>query len=59
VIALLGLVLTVITSIAGVVTAYQLMAGLNSRRPALWAIGMFVPLLNIFLLLSVSSSAQQ
>ena len=47
-----------IAGIVAAVTAYQLMKGLDSKVPALWAVGMFVPLINILVLLSISSKAQ-
>ena len=40
------------------VTTYRLMKHLGSAAPALWVLGMFVPLLNVFVLLRISSKAQ-
>ena len=58
VVALVGVGLGFIAGIVAAVTAYQLMKGLNSKVPALWAVGMFVPLINVLVLLSISSKAQ-
>jgi hypothetical protein len=44
--------------VAMVVTAYKLTGRLGARWPVLWALGMFVPCLNIFVLLALSSQAQ-
>jgi hypothetical protein len=44
-------------SIALVVTTLKLMEGLDADGPILWAIGMFVPLLSIVVLLMISSKA--
>jgi hypothetical protein len=53
VLALLGLGLSVVMA----VTVHRLM-GVLGGVPALWALGMFVPLLNIVLLLVVSAQSQ-
>jgi hypothetical protein len=53
VLALLGLGLSVVLA----VTVYRLM-GVLGGVPALWAAGMFVPLLNLVLLLVISAQAQ-
>lgn len=44
--------------IAMVVTGYKLSSLLGSALPYLWAIGMFVPCINIIVLLALSSQAQ-
>lgn len=41
-----------------IVTAYQLMKHVDSKTPALWALSMLVPLVNILFLLAISSKAQ-
>ncbi|HKV11849.1 MAG TPA: DUF4339 domain-containing protein [Thermoanaerobaculia bacterium] len=45
-------------SIALVVTAYRLAAALGSGTPALWAVGMFLSCISIFVLLALSHKAQ-
>lgn len=58
IVALMSVVVGFITGIVAAVTAYQLAKSLNPKLPALWAVGMFVPLVNILVLLSISSKAQ-
>lgn len=58
ILVLVGMVSGFIASLVAAVTAYQLSRDLNSGMPILWAIGMFVPLINILLLLVISSRAQ-
>ena len=58
IVVLVGMVSGFVASIVAAVTAYQLSRDLNSGMPILWAIGMFVPLINILLLLAISSRAQ-
>jgi hypothetical protein len=52
----LGVLLVVLVAIA--VTAYQLTLLLDSGSPVLWAIAMFLPCINILVLLVLSSKAQ-
>jgi hypothetical protein len=56
-IALMLLLACLALAVAMAVTVYRLM-GVLGGVPALWAVGMFVPLLNILLLLIISSQAQ-
>jgi hypothetical protein len=58
VVAFAGFVCSIVVMILVVVAAYRLMQQLDSRTPALWALGMFMPLVNILVLLSISSKAQ-
>jgi hypothetical protein len=48
----------VVADIVLVVTAYRLMAHLGSGVPTLWAVAMFFPLVNVLVLLAISSRAQ-
>jgi hypothetical protein len=52
----LAILLVVLSVLA--VTAYRLAGALGSGPPVLWAIGMFIPCVNIIVLLALSSSAQ-
>ena len=54
--ALLGILIVMLVAIA--VTAYQLTLLMDEGSPFLWAIAMFLPCLNILMLLVLSSKAQ-
>ena len=58
ILVLVGMFSGFIASVVAAVTAYQLARDLNSGIPILWAIGMFVPLINLLLLLAISYRAQ-
>jgi hypothetical protein len=57
-IGLLGSLVALVIVGFVVVTAYRLMKHLGSKVPVLWALAMFIPLLNIIFLLVISSKAQ-
>lgn len=59
VLALIGLVGAVVVLALLITTAYRLMSLLGADGPALWAIAMFVPCINVFVLLAISSRAQE
>ena len=59
VVALGALVCALGVLLAVLVTAYRLMKHLGARSPGLWAAGMFIPCVSIFVLLAISSQAQQ
>ena len=56
--ALIAFVLGIGVFIAMAVTSYKLVKQLGSGSPVLRSIGMCIPLVNIFVLLGISSSAQ-
>jgi hypothetical protein len=56
--ALLGFVLQIGVFIALLVTSYKLIKQLGSGSPALRSIGMCLPVVNLFVLSGISSSAQ-
>lgn len=58
IIGLIGLVCALVVVGLIVFTAYRLMKELRSGAPILWALAMFIPLLNILFLLAISSKAQ-
>jgi hypothetical protein len=55
-VAVLAVLLVVLVAIA--VTAYQLTLLMVEGSPVLWAIAMFLPCLNVLMLLVLSSKAQ-
>ncbi len=58
---LLGLTLLLASfavAVAMALFAYRLMAGLEAGTPTLWAVGIFVPLVNLVVLAAISSRAQ-
>jgi hypothetical protein len=56
--ALALLVALLAVAVAMAVSAYKLMSGLGAGAPILWAAGIFVPLINLFVLAGISSRAQ-
>jgi hypothetical protein len=54
--AVVGVLLVVLTALA--VTAYQLTLLLDAGSPIIWAIAMFIPCINIIVLLVLSAKAQ-
>jgi len=56
-IALLGLAAQLVIVVLMVITGYGLTKRLDAGAPVLWAIGMLIPLLNILVLLAISSKA--
>ena len=58
ILVLVGMFSGFIASIAAAVTGYELSRDLNLGMSILWAIGLFVPLINILMLLAISSRAQ-
>jgi hypothetical protein len=58
IIGLIGFLCALVVVGLIVVTAYRLMKELGSGAPILWALAMFIPLLNILFLLAISSKAQ-
>lgn len=57
VVAWMRLVLIILSSVALVLYAYRTASALGSSAPVVWAIAMFVPLLNLITLLVLSSRA--
>ena len=53
-----ALVVTLALFIGLLVTSYRLTTHLGSHSPVIWAIGMCIPLVNLFVLLAVSAKAQ-
>jgi hypothetical protein len=48
-----------VVAIAMAIIAYKLMADLQAGAPILWAVGIFVPLVNLLVLAGISSKAQE
>jgi hypothetical protein len=57
--ALLALAAGFVATVWVAVTTYQLMSALDSSVAALWAVGVFVPLVNLLVLLAASGQAQK
>ena len=57
-VGIFGFSCILVTDLFIVITAYQLMKSLGSGAAVLWALAMFIPLLNILFLLRISSKAQ-
>lgn len=58
VVGLLGFLCALGVAVFVAITAYRLMKELGSGAPILWAVAMFIPLLNILFLLAISSKSQ-
>ena len=58
VVGLLLLLVLLVIAVMMAVSAYRLMDGLGSAVPVLWAVAIFIPLLNLLVLAAISSRAQ-
>ena len=58
VIGLLLLLVLLVIAVMMAVSAYRVMDGLGSAIPVLWAVAIFIPLLNLLVLAAISSRAQ-
>jgi hypothetical protein len=58
-IGLAGILFAVVAMGFAVVAAYRLMQHLGAGAPLSWALGMFVPVVNIVVLLMISTKAQE
>jgi hypothetical protein len=56
--ALALLVALLAVAVAMAISAYKLMSGLEAGSPILWAVGIFVPLINLLVVAAISSRAQ-
>jgi hypothetical protein len=57
--ALVGLIVALVVLASLITTAYRLMKLLGAGSPTLWAIAMFIPCINVLVLLAISSRAQE
>jgi hypothetical protein len=49
---------SILFSVAAAFLAFRIMTGMGDRAPILWAIGMFVPLIDLIVLVALSARVQ-